>query len=381
MASWGRRGRPKTIAQPSSSPASPVHTQNSIEHFPGSIEAQEASSEIAQNATLAPATIRPTYASLLDSDEGNLLNYVPATIINGKRCAEIAKEDVTQEVEYWQNAVLCSVLGANRPFVVIKGFINPIWAAYEIDKILMVKKGLFLVRFIHLQDKLTVERRGIYYFDKKPFLVKGWYPEMDLDTESIKSLPLWVQFPNLDFKYWGLESLSKLRSLLGIPLKTDRCTREKTMIKYARLLIEVPIEGPFPDEHGVLLRQQVAIEWKPSKCTHCGMYGHIEEECRKKHHKKEWRRVQAPPQETAVHNDMPMPATSEEEDQLIHRKALQPSTNKLFYVTVIYGMNHVTQREVLWDELIDLAPHSKAWCILGDFNVVLSKEDRIGGAP
>ncbi|KAJ8419257.1 hypothetical protein Cgig2_003298 [Carnegiea gigantea] len=173
------------------------------------------------------------------------------------------------------------------------------------------------------------------------------------------------------------------------------------------------MEGPFPEyieffsEHGVLLRQQVVFEWKPSKCTHCGMYGHIEEDYRKKHHEKEWRRVQAPPQETAVNNDVPMPATSEEEgftavtrrtaakspqhvltttnqnhnNQLIHGKALQLSTNKLFYVTVIYGMNHVTQRQVLWDELIDLAPHSEAWCILGDFNAVLSKEDRIKGDP
>ncbi|KAJ8446942.1 hypothetical protein Cgig2_026440 [Carnegiea gigantea] len=332
MGRGGRRGRLKTIAQPSSSPASPVHTQDSIEHIPGSIEAQEASLEIAQNGTLTSATVRPTYASLLDSNEGNLLNYVPATIINGKRCAQIAKEDAAQEVEYSQSVVLCSVLGANPSFEVIKGFINRIWAAYEIDKILMVKKGLFLVRFIHLQDKLTVERRGIYYFDKKPFLVKGWNPEMDLNTESIKFLPLWVQFPNLDIKYWGLESLSKLGSLLGIPLKTDRYTREKTMIKYAR----GPMEGPFLEyikfftEHGVLLRQQVVFEWKPSKCTHCGMYGHIEEDCRKKHHKKEWRWVQAPPQETAVNNDMPMPATSEEE---------------------------------------------------GDFNAVLSKEDIIGGDP
>lgn len=76
-----------------------------------------------------------------------------------------------------------------------------------------------------------MEKRGVYFFDSKPFIVKGWNPEMDLHTEDIKSLPLWIQFPNLDVKYWGVTSLSKIGSLLGIPIKTDRYTRERSMIK------------------------------------------------------------------------------------------------------------------------------------------------------
>jgi len=130
----------------------------------------------------------------------------------------------------------------------------------------MVKRGLFLVRFENMQDKQAVERKGIYYFDKKPFIVKSWNPEMDLHTESIKSLPLWVQFPELDIKYWGQESLSKLGNLIGILLKTDRYTKERALIKYARLLTEVPMDGPFLEyieffnEYGDLIRQLAAFE-------------------------------------------------------------------------------------------------------------------------
>jgi len=56
------------------------------------------------------------------------------------------------------------------------------------------------VRFANLQDKMAVEKRRIYYFDSKPLLVKGWNPKMDLKIDEIKSLPLWVQFPNLDIR-------------------------------------------------------------------------------------------------------------------------------------------------------------------------------------
>ncbi|KAJ8419936.1 hypothetical protein Cgig2_015016 [Carnegiea gigantea] len=148
---------------------------------------------------------------MVDQDEGVGLKYVPTSV--------------------------------NPPFGVMQGYIKRIWAIFEIDKIIQVHKGKLLVRFENLQDKMIVEKRGVYYFDSKPFLVKGWNLEMDLHTESIKTLLIWVQFPDLD----GLERLSKIGSIIGIPIKIDRYTKDRTMIKYARLLIEVALEAPFPE--------------------------------------------------------------------------------------------------------------------------------------
>jgi len=135
-------------------------------------------------------------------------------------------------------------------------------------------------------------------------LVKGWNPNMDLQTDAIRSLPLWVRLPSLDIKYWGVECLSKLGSLLGIPIKTDKITKDKQAIHYARLLVEMPIEGPFPEhvdffnEEGVLIRQQVSYEWVPTKCNHCAMLGHTEDVCKKKKgvvRTEWWKKAQPPP--------------------------------------------------------------------------------------
>ncbi|KAJ8426028.1 hypothetical protein Cgig2_015850 [Carnegiea gigantea] len=113
--------------------------------------------------------------------------------------------------------MLCFVLcwGLTPPFEVMKGFLQRIWASYDIDKILYVRK---------------VESRGFFFFDKKPLLVKGWTPSMELQTEAISSLPLWIQLPPPDIKYWGMESLSKIGSLLVIPIKTDRFTKDKLVL-------------------------------------------------------------------------------------------------------------------------------------------------------
>jgi len=61
---------------------------------------------------------------------------MPTSDIYGTKCAKLLNEDVKEEIEYWENAVICSVLEANPPFEVMKGFINHIWVNFELDKIL-----------------------------------------------------------------------------------------------------------------------------------------------------------------------------------------------------------------------------------------------------
>ena len=103
--------------------------------------------------------------------------------------AKIETEDVALEIEYWQSAVICPVLGANPPLEVVEGFFRRIWKTLAIDKICLVKRGVFLVRFTNLGDQLSVVQKGVYYFDKKPVIVRAWNPKLDLNTEVIVSLP------------------------------------------------------------------------------------------------------------------------------------------------------------------------------------------------
>ncbi|KAJ8427433.1 hypothetical protein Cgig2_005277 [Carnegiea gigantea] len=100
---------------------------------------------------------------------------------------------------------------------------------------------------------------------------------MDLNTEAITSFPIWVRFMDLDIKNWGLASLSKLGGILGIPIKTDKYTMDKTRLNYARLLIDIPIVSL------ILLMTKI-------------VYGHYEEDCRKKiTTRQEWRKVPLQP--------------------------------------------------------------------------------------
>ena len=146
---------------------------------------------------------------MVDLDEGTTLDFIPAPKINGIKWAKLAQEDIEEEVNYWKNTVICCVLGANPPYEVLAGYVKRIWKEYAIDKILLIKKVLYVVRFPELQDALTVAQRGIYHFDDKPFIIKAWNLELEINIDAISSLPIWIQLPELDIKYWDCKVLVK----------------------------------------------------------------------------------------------------------------------------------------------------------------------------
>ncbi|KAM3359372.1 hypothetical protein P3S68_019082 [Capsicum galapagoense] len=163
-----------------------------------------------------------------------------------------------------------------------------LWTKYDINKISMLRNEIVLVRFDHEDGKNAAIEEGIYHFDNKPFIVKAWSPGMEFTREELQTVPIWIKFPGLDFKYWSPKGLSKLGNLVGKPLMVDQSTEKKLGLNFARLLVEVSMDVTlldsvvFKNEKSQLIRQKVQYDCKPILCKHYGKYGHSEENCRKK---------------------------------------------------------------------------------------------------
>ncbi|KAJ8446749.1 hypothetical protein Cgig2_002704 [Carnegiea gigantea] len=136
--------------------------------------------------------------------QGTSMKYVPTYEINGVKYAKIEKEDVVPELGYWQSA------GEIILRISLKVLFIEFRKAYDISKVILVRKGIFLIRFNNLQDKQAVVQRRFFFFNIKPFVVKAWNPEISINNEALSSVLIWVQFPDLDIKYWGLDSVSKI---------------------------------------------------------------------------------------------------------------------------------------------------------------------------
>uniref|UniRef100_A0A803P5I8 DUF4283 domain-containing protein n=1 Tax=Cannabis sativa TaxID=3483 RepID=A0A803P5I8_CANSA len=227
---------------------------------------------------------------------GNVVRNLDNSFKNTKSApkVKITVEDIEEEVHFWSSSIVCYVLGANPPLSIIEGFIRRVWNG-KVDRVGSLSYGVFLVRFDTVEIRDEVLHGGYVFFNNRPVVMKAWDPDTNFKKEDIRTVPIWIQLPDLDLKYWGEKSLYKIVGQVGVPLQVDPVTKERNKLNYPRVLIEVSIKQEFPgliqfeDEHGFVVTTAVTYEWKPVQCNHCKGLGHETIECRKKDgNKQQW---------------------------------------------------------------------------------------------
>lgn len=58
---------------------------------------------------------------------------------------KISFDDIKGEVDFWVNAIVCHVVGANPPLHVMEGFLKRVWGKYGIGRVSLISKGIFIV--------------------------------------------------------------------------------------------------------------------------------------------------------------------------------------------------------------------------------------------
>ncbi|XP_062113584.1 uncharacterized protein LOC133824649 [Humulus lupulus] len=429
------------------------------------------------------------------SGGGAKLKFEEPLVREGQRIAQVDLEEIQVETSFWNSAVVCMVLGANPPFVVFEGFIKRIWGKLGIDRIARLNVGFTLVKFRDEATRDLVLEAGVLHFDRKPVIVKPW--SADLDTlKEVKIVLVWIRLPGLGLQYWGTKCLSAHMSTIGNPILVDKVTKDRTMVQFARVLVEVEITEElcktiqFLNEKGQLMEQLLEFEWLPTQCRGCIAYedkdapsGGIDVDAQKpaanevsdsqevsKQHghltdsmkqvdkpdrnssdrsTSEWttpKRVGGKKKttlkaqnklknsysalqekvlevtnlglstirallETKLRGDKIEKMMSsffigwsyfsgsasegrilliwqrhwvtvevlKESDQLIHVCVKEVKSNKMFYVTFVYGRNSIEERLSLWEDLSGLCFPTTPWLVAGDFNAVFEGTDKVGG--
>lgn len=72
----------------------------------------------------------------------------------------------------------------------------------------------------------------------------------------------------------------------------------------------------------------------------------------------------------------------EKHEQWFHGVATDKQNGDQMIITTIYGLHTVETRIDLWTSLVRLNSNIQdLWCVLGDFNAVLTPDDRFQGRP
>lgn len=114
-------------------------------------------------------------------------------------------------------------------------------------------------------------------------------------------------------------------------------------------------------------------------CTECKTLGHAKEDCRRLVNKVPGKQVWKPRQQQVGEVSQVNVNISYMTAQLIHCHISSISSKKEFWCTFVYAYNTAVQIEDLWRDLVGLSDGVRQpWVVLGDFNSVLNREDRIG---
>ena len=115
---------------------------------------------------------------------------------------------------------------------------------------------------------------------KKPFIVRPWSKNISYEKESLKTILVWMRFPELGMHYRGERSVRKIAGMLGKVIRNDNATLNKDRVQLARILVEINMKGEFYDtltftnEDEDLIRVIVEYDSKSTVCVKCKQYGH-----------------------------------------------------------------------------------------------------------
>ncbi|GAA0158258.1 hypothetical protein LIER_38608 [Lithospermum erythrorhizon] len=154
-------------------------------------------------------------------------------------------------------------------------------------RIIPYAKGWTVFRFASDEDRFKVFNGGPYLAFGKTLMLKLVDAGVILGDDLFTSVPTWVLVHDVPLSVWSESGLSKIASKVGIPMYTDKVTKDRTKMSYARCLVDVDVSKPPVLEFGVKLSggrryiQKVTCECYPDYCCDCKTFGHNVFKCKK----------------------------------------------------------------------------------------------------
>ncbi|CAO2827239.1 unnamed protein product [Amaranthus hypochondriacus] len=211
---------------------------------------------------------------------GMPLKYIPPMIENGQHIVQIESNDVVDLISVWESAVVIYVVGGNISSDILRGYIRKHWTCINMPVIHAHEDGYFIVKFANEKECEEILNGGPYFLNRAPMVVKRWSKTFDFQEEILRVIPVWIRLPSLPLHCWGVETLSRIVSAVGVPIIADDCTAKQLKVSYARVLVEVDITQEFikeikvRDDSGREFLQKAIPEWRPFYCQKCHKIGH-----------------------------------------------------------------------------------------------------------
>ncbi|XP_019239041.1 PREDICTED: uncharacterized protein LOC109219080 [Nicotiana attenuata] len=153
--------------------------------------------------------------------KGMNLQFVAPVVQNGEKIAKLEVEDVEQENEKWRSAIVLYVIGDSPTIGAMERFLSSVGKFSRKPQIYYHNEGYFVIRFSNLEERDQILYSGPHTVNNKLVIMKAWTEDFNIHDEVLKTIPLWVRFPNLPLNCWSMKALCKIGSTLGNPMCHD----------------------------------------------------------------------------------------------------------------------------------------------------------------
>lgn len=130
----------------------------------------------------------------------------------------------------------------------MENYINHVWNFVSKPQVLCHDDGYYIFKFATLAYRDLVMHTGPYTYRSRSFIMRNWTLDFEFNHEFLNKILLWVKLLSLPLGSWYTDSLSKLASVVGRPMYTDKNTTVMERISFARVLVEADIFHTLPTQ-------------------------------------------------------------------------------------------------------------------------------------
>ncbi|GAA0176580.1 hypothetical protein LIER_29550 [Lithospermum erythrorhizon] len=265
------------------------------------------------------AQVRPTFSDVIKDNRivSNGFKLEHYDLMENEDDVILDESDEIPFVETWGYCLIGCFTGPFPGRQALNSLVN----SWNVKcRIIPYAKGWTVFRFMSDEDRFKVFNGGPYLAFGKALMLRLVDAGVILGDDLFTSVPTWVLFHYVPLSVWSESGLNKIASKVGIPMYTDKFTKERIKMSYARCLVDVDVDVSKPPvmEFGVKLSggrrytQKVTYECYPDYCCDCKKFGHNIFKCPKKVKAVETPVVPSPVVPTAdpVSTENPVPSES-----------------------------------------------------------------------
>ncbi|GAA0167289.1 hypothetical protein LIER_22257 [Lithospermum erythrorhizon] len=232
------------------------------------------------------AKVRPKFSEVIKENRivGNGLKLQQYDFAENDEDIILDENDEIPFVETWGYCLIGCFTG---PFPGRQA-LNSLVKSWNVKcRIIPYANGWTVFRFASDEERFKVFNGGPYLAFGKTLMLKLVDAGVILGDDIFTSVPTWVLFHDVPLSVWSESGLCKISSKVGIPMYTDKVTKDRTKMSYARCLVDVDVSKPPVLEFGVKLSggrryiQKVTYECYPDYCCDCKTFGHNVFKCKK----------------------------------------------------------------------------------------------------